>query len=70
MRRRGFVRELGDAVVGSVIRPGDDLWVRVPTDAWPRRAEVARCARLGCTYFDFLSGHRLDAVAVRAHAAR
>jgi len=46
--------ELGDAVVGSHIRPGDDLWVRVTADAWVAAGEAAK-GRLGCTYFDFLS---------------
>jgi NADH-quinone oxidoreductase subunit C len=47
--------ELGDAVVGHELRPGDDLWVRISTDAWRRAGEVARRA-LGCEYFCFLSG--------------
>jgi NADH-quinone oxidoreductase subunit C len=38
----GFRAELGEAVVGHHIRPGDDLWVRVATDAWQPLAEVAR----------------------------
>jgi len=46
--------ELGDAVVGSHIRPGDDLWVRVTADAWRTAGEAVK-ATLGCTYFDFLS---------------
>lgn len=46
--------ELGDAVVGSHIRPGDDLWVRVRRDAWVTTGEVVK-DRLGCTFFDFLS---------------
>jgi NADH-quinone oxidoreductase subunit C len=46
--------ELGDAVVGSHIRPGDDLWVRVTNPAWREAGSVAR-HKLGCTYFDFLS---------------
>jgi NADH-quinone oxidoreductase subunit C len=46
---------LGDAVVGSHIRPGDDLWVRVDRDVWSDVHELAR-RRLGCTYFSFLSG--------------
>ena len=46
--------ELGDAVVGSHIRPGDDLWVRVTREAWRTTGEVVK-AKLGCTYFDFLS---------------
>jgi NADH-quinone oxidoreductase subunit C len=58
-----FTAELGDAVVGSHIRPAraagsgqdGDLWVRVERYAWPAAAEVAR-QRLGCHFFDFLSG--------------
>ena len=46
---------LGDAVVGSHIRPGDDLWVRVDREAWTDVHELAK-RRLGCTYFSFLSG--------------
>ena len=46
---------LGDAVVGSHIRPDDDLWVRVDRDVWSDVHELAR-RRLGCTYFSFLSG--------------
>ena len=46
--------ELGDAVVGSHIRPGDDLWVRVTAESWFAAGEVAK-RKLGCTYFDFLS---------------
>jgi NADH-quinone oxidoreductase subunit C len=50
-----FSAELGDAVVASHIRPGDDLWIRVTREAWPTVAEVAR-QRLGFHFFDFLSG--------------
>jgi NADH-quinone oxidoreductase subunit C len=46
--------ELGEAVVGSHIRPGDDLWVRVTRESWVTTGEVVK-ARLGCTFFDFLS---------------
>lgn len=46
---------LGDAVVGSHIRVDDELWVRVTRDAWPEAAELAQ-RRLGCHFFDFLSG--------------
>jgi NADH-quinone oxidoreductase subunit C len=45
---------LGDAVVGSHIRPGDDLWVRVTREAWQETGRVAR-DRLGCRYFCYLS---------------
>lgn len=46
--------ELGDAVVGSHIRAGDALWVRVDTAAWATAAEVAR-RKLSFDFFDFLS---------------
>ena len=45
---------LGDAIVGSHIAPGHALWVRVTREAWVDAAEAAK-ARLGCTFFDFLS---------------
>jgi NADH-quinone oxidoreductase subunit C len=44
---------LGDAVVGSHIRPGDDLWVRVAREAWPEAAVAAKA--MGYTFFDYLS---------------
>ena len=47
--------ELGDAVVGSHIRPGDDLWVRVDRSAWRATGEFLRTG-LGFAYFNFLSG--------------
>ncbi len=49
-----FRRELGDAVVASEVRPGQDVWVRVTADSWRTTAEVARHA-LGARYFCFLS---------------
>lgn len=45
---------LGDAVIDSLVRPGDDVWVRVRTDAW-RAAGLAARDVLGCEYFCFLS---------------
>lgn len=45
---------LGDAVVGSHIDPGRDLWVRVVPDAWAETAQVVR-HRIGARYFAFLS---------------
>jgi NADH-quinone oxidoreductase subunit C len=45
---------LGDAVVGSHVAPGRDLWVRVSRDSWFDAAEAAKDL-LGCTFFDFLS---------------
>jgi len=49
-----FQRDLGDALVGHHIISGDELWIRVATDAWLTAAEVAR-RRLGYSYFCFLS---------------
>jgi NADH-quinone oxidoreductase subunit C len=46
--------ELGDAVVGSHIRPGDALWVRVERAAWREAAAFAQ-GGLGMAFFDFLS---------------
>ena len=45
--------ELGDAVVGHELRPGDDLWVRIATDAWRSAGLAVR--QSGCEYFCFLS---------------
>lgn len=56
-RRQAILDELtarlGDAVVGSHIRPGDDLWVRVGRDAW--RAAGEAVLGMGYEFFDFLS---------------
>jgi NADH-quinone oxidoreductase subunit C len=46
--------ELGDALVGSHVRPGDDLWARVRADAWVTAGQVVH-RKLQCTYFCFLS---------------
>ncbi len=46
--------ELGDALVGSHVTAGDDVWVRVANDAWREAAEAAK-HRLSCGFFDFLS---------------
>ena len=48
-----FTARLGDAVVGSHIRPGDDIWIRVTRDAWVETARTAKS--LGHAFFDFLS---------------
>jgi NADH-quinone oxidoreductase subunit C len=57
-RRDGIVdafrSELGDALVGSLVKPGDDVWVRVATSAWQEAGRVAK-AKLGFEYFCFLS---------------
>jgi len=49
-----FEAELGDAVVGSHVKAGTGLWVRVTLDVWVQAAQVAR-DQLGCGWFDFLS---------------
>lgn len=48
-----LVERLGAAVVGSHIRPGDDLWVRVDRSAWRDAAEAAKS--MGFTFFDYVS---------------
>jgi NADH-quinone oxidoreductase subunit C len=45
---------LGDALLDVVLKPGDDLWVRVRTDAWLAAGLALRDA-VGCDYFCFLS---------------
>jgi NADH-quinone oxidoreductase subunit C len=56
--REGVVDRLraaiGDALVDSVLRPGDDLWVRVRLDAWQEAAYALR-DHVGFDYFDYLS---------------
>jgi NADH-quinone oxidoreductase subunit C len=56
-RRQAVLDELtsrlGDAVVGSHIRPGDDLWVRVERGAWAEAAAAAKA--MGYAFFDYLS---------------
>jgi NADH-quinone oxidoreductase subunit C len=49
-----FQTELGDAIVGSHIKPGAAVWIRVERDAWKTAAEVAK-TKLGYRFFDFLS---------------
>ncbi|MFM2182349.1 MAG: NADH-quinone oxidoreductase subunit [Actinomycetota bacterium] len=46
---------LGEALLDSLVKPGDDVWVRVRTSDWRRTGEVLRDV-LGCDYFCFLSG--------------
>jgi NADH-quinone oxidoreductase subunit C len=48
-----FRAELGDALVESHLKPGDDLWLRIRPDAWRAAGTAAR--RLGFDYFCFLS---------------
>ena len=46
--------ELGEALLDSLVKPGDDMWVRVRADAW-REAGVALRDVVGLDYFCFLS---------------
>ena len=50
----GLTTELGDAVVGSHVKAGDDVWVRVTREAWREAGLVVR-DRLGFKAFEFLS---------------
>lgn len=49
-----FQEELGEAVLGTHIRPGDDLWIRVDRAAWRSAGFVLR-DRANCRAFEFLS---------------
>jgi NADH-quinone oxidoreductase subunit C len=55
--REGFVndlrRHLGDAMEDHVLKPGDDLWVRVATASWKAAGEALKA--MGFDYFCFLS---------------
>ena len=44
---------LGDAVVESVLKPHDDLWIRIATGSWRDAAENLK--GLGYSYFCYLS---------------
>ena len=46
--------ELGAALVGSHIRPGDDLWIRVTVDAWVDTFRILRDAHR-MRFFNWLS---------------
>ena len=45
---------LGDALIDTLVKPGNDVWVRVRTDAWREAGMVLRNA-LGMDFFCFLS---------------
>lgn len=49
-----FTEELGDAVVGSHIRVGDDVWIRVTAESWRTAGLVAR-DHLNMRAFEYLS---------------
>ena len=45
---------IGDALLDSHVKPGDDVWVRIRSDAW-RQAGIALRDEIGMDYFCFLS---------------
>lgn len=45
---------LGDALIDSLVKPGDDVWVRVRADAWQTAGHALRDT-VGLDYFCFLS---------------
>ncbi len=49
-----FSSELGEGVIESYVKPGDDIWVRVSREAWVETAHVLREA-MGFRFFNFLS---------------
>jgi len=49
-----FRELLGDALVDTHLKPADDLWLRIRTDAWQQAGRAAR--ELGFSYFCFISG--------------
>ena len=70
--REGIVDELrrrsARRCVDTELRPNDDLWVRVATDAWRRAGEALRDDGLRLLLLPV--GDRLDAVAVRPGRGR
>jgi NADH-quinone oxidoreductase subunit C len=58
VRREEAMAELlsaiGDSVRDSLVKPGDDMWIRVDAAGW--RAAIEAVKSLGYSYFCFLSG--------------
>jgi NADH-quinone oxidoreductase subunit C len=54
IRLEALRAKLGDALVGSHIRIGDELWIRVTADAWADTFRILREAH-GARFFDWLS---------------
>ena len=48
-----IVGALGSSVVDSLVKPNDDMWIRVSADAWRETGETLKS--LGYSYFCFLS---------------
>ncbi len=49
-----ITEELGDAILGSKLDPGQDIWVRVSTEAWADTADYLR-NRQRFRFFDWLA---------------
>ena len=49
-----LAEDLGDGIVETFIKPGDDVWVRVTREAWAETANTLRFG-MGFGYFNFLS---------------
>ena len=47
-------RHIGDGMVESLLKPQDDLWIRVAADSWAAAGRALRA--MGFEYFCFLSG--------------
>ena len=46
--------EMGDGVVETFVKPGDDVWVRVTRESWVATAEALKNS-MGFGFFGFLS---------------
>ncbi len=53
-RLAALTAKLGGSLVGSHIRPHDELWIRVSAEAWADTFRLLREAH-GCTFFNWLS---------------
>ena len=49
----GLRRHIGDALVEHLLKPQDDLWIRVRADSWAATGQAL--SEIGFTYFCFLS---------------
>ena len=49
-----LAHDIGDGIVETFVKPGDDVWVRVTREAWSETANALRF-NMGFGYFNFLS---------------
>ena len=45
---------MGDGIVETFVRPGDDIWIRVSRDVWVETADTLK-NKMGFGFFNFLS---------------